>query len=682
MNPNLTDEQQIRKYYELVNPDNNPRWGVVFPPVKGNPALFSSQVNSVDDALKMCREYNGKGMCCSSVNGMQGGAKAANVTSVDNIFVDYDVYKKRKVEGLSTEEDKQASLAGIRKIIEELRNVINLQPSLLVGSGNAHQTMIPLSIKISKDPEERNAQLKDIQARLAVLYEKLKKFDTDVAHIDVGVITDVARKCKFPGTLNRKEGMKPPYRKSVIIEAYEDIPVKTLAEGNTVVFNALKAARERSIPAPVKQMTTPVKKGAKTKLLKPCMTWSHDAGDRWEEDQGNSFRKAIAGEMYNQQWPLEKVLNFFKTHDELSGEEYSEKTTKYQFEHTEKKDYDKTGCEKLRMKCPSIVKPYCSQCPQNRSIPIVNAGSRIATLYIRGFNKFEIKGKDGATVVSLIEGGKKGWYSSIVYRRLIVNALNREFNLVPGNADRIAEELSNKAKNRINMLRSVDAFKTELSVKEQQIYDSIRRISCTPADEGNIFNIYIDGKVIEINDIDLGKPLEFIFQYRNRFFKQIEISKDAWNDVFIPYILEEGKKYSKSRLPSKADIVVEVFLQYLKNKKPYDWDDIEMRRTHTKNIYYERKKNRVRISSPFIHQFFNRKKIEKTYGPSTISFASHLNRIKFKEEERKSGKVPGKDGLEQQSWWMFYPKKLGLTEADIREEDEKKEKPQSQRKVI
>ena len=193
MNPNMTDEQYIRKYYELTNPDNKPHWGNVFPPVKGDPALFSMQINSVGDALKMCQEYNGRGMCCMSMNGMQGGAKADHITSIDNIFIDYDVDKKRRIKGLSTEEDKQAALEGIKKIVGELRNVINLQPSLLVGSGNGHQTFVPLSIKLSEDPEEKRAQIKDVQAKLAIIYEKLKKFDTDIAHVDVNVIKEIKR---------------------------------------------------------------------------------------------------------------------------------------------------------------------------------------------------------------------------------------------------------------------------------------------------------------------------------------------------------------------------------------------------------------------------------------------------------------------------------------------------------
>ncbi len=93
-----------------------------------------------------------------------------------------------------------------------------------------------------------------------------------------------------------------------------------------------------------------------------CFIESHDNGDEWNEH----FRTAVACELINCNYTNNEIIEFFKTHDENSGELHDPQITLDNVERIRRKKMHSWGCKKLNQKCAIIVNKYCDSCPKNK----------------------------------------------------------------------------------------------------------------------------------------------------------------------------------------------------------------------------------------------------------------------------------------------------------------------------
>lgn len=248
------DEDQIRLYWKMINPENKNHVFQVFR--KDGKATAPVNVSSVNDLIALCKRHNLEGLSCLSVNPTKKAEtiNTASILSLDDIPVDIDVKKERKQDGVSTPEDKQAALETTQKAIRKLEEEINLRVSLFVDSGNSGHIHIPVHIDLSgiftgKNEDENHDlwEKSEVKARLVYLENQLKEaFNDDVVEIDC-ISKDIARRMKIPGTWNVKEGISEEnYRLSQILEAHEDVLTSVFVEGNTTVFHSFPCAKEQN----------------------------------------------------------------------------------------------------------------------------------------------------------------------------------------------------------------------------------------------------------------------------------------------------------------------------------------------------------------------------------------------------------------------------------------------------
>lgn len=110
-------------------------------------------------------------------------------------------------------------------------------------------------------------------------------------------------------------------------------------------------------------VTKEVKKKRK-KRPRYCFTEAHDSEEKWDKQQGHDFRTAIGCELINCNYINDEILDFFKSHDEISGEPHDAKLTVDHIERIRRKKMFNWGCKKLQQKCSAIVNKYCDACPK------------------------------------------------------------------------------------------------------------------------------------------------------------------------------------------------------------------------------------------------------------------------------------------------------------------------------
>ena len=102
------------------------------------------------------------------------------------------------------------------------------------------------------------------------------------------------------------------------------------------------------------------------KQVRHCFLESHDNGDKWDGKFGQDFRTAVACELVVCNYNDDEILEFFKTHDDISVEKYDRKITIDHIERIRNKKMHKWGCLKIQKKYGFIVKDYCDTCPKNK----------------------------------------------------------------------------------------------------------------------------------------------------------------------------------------------------------------------------------------------------------------------------------------------------------------------------
>jgi len=248
------DEPEVIQFHKMIThgKTRNHKYQVFLP---DKTTIGPYDVNNADELVKLCKKYNLYGLSCLSVNSIKTtGMKTHDVEEISNILFDVDVPLKRKVDGVSTEEDKKIVYETALKIKKKLEEEINLTVSMFNDSGNGNHIVIPVSIPLKDiftgENEKENNKIwmsSDIRGRLVTLENKLRQFDNDVCHVDC-ISKDIARRFKITGTWNVKEGIDPDnYRQCKIIEYNDDAVTDDFVEDNTTVFNAIESIKENAV---------------------------------------------------------------------------------------------------------------------------------------------------------------------------------------------------------------------------------------------------------------------------------------------------------------------------------------------------------------------------------------------------------------------------------------------------
>lgn len=349
-----------------------------------------------------------------------------------------------------------------------------------------------------------------------------------------------------------------------------------------------------------------------------------------------------------------------------------------------------TGCSKMQQLgfCPyKHIKDCLFLNPQRDkeelekkktiNIPIGNKSIQVKLL-----DKNEFQLNNGKQVVFPATRGSAQtvWYTSSHYRGKIANALIDFYEVTKKDAEKISNDICSKVQIRIHELNKEKAFKKPLGDELQAILKGINKVECTRSEDNNIYQIHIDGEIIRLKDKELYfGPSDFCVQYLNRFFKKIIIDSELWNEDFIPCILSEDMLViTEQKVESNIDVVREKFFQYVKNKKVLDWKDMDKRVGYKDSIYYDGKNKFIRISSALINSFFEREKISATHRVSIVDLNNNLREKNFLIRKRLMSKVKN----ETESFWIFKPEDLEITEQDVIRPIVKKEKKRDKEKSL
>jgi len=182
----------------------------------------------------------------------------------------------------------------------------------------------------------------------------------------------------------------------------------------------------------------------------------------------------------------------------------------------------------------------------------------------------------------------------------------------------------------------------------------------------NIYQVHINERILQLTDKEIyDGPRGFCIQYLNRFLKKIIISNEEWDNVFIPNILSEEKLVPETDIvDSSTCVVTEKFVQFVQNKKVYNWNEIDRRSGYRVSVFFDTEKNVIFVSTDFINRFFESEKIPLTYKISPISWASHLHANSFLIDKRQHGRI----GNKVKTFWVFDPEKIMISTDDIEKE--------------
>jgi len=140
-------------------------------------------------------------------------------------------------------------------------------------------------------------------------------------------------------------------------------PIDSVKLYNSIV-EKLRSKYNYVVPENDKKDDTPLKK--RKRRPRYCFTESHDNGDKWGKQEGHDFRTAVACELIHCSYTNDEILQFFNTHDEISGGQHDAKITLDHINRIRGKNLLKWNCTKLQQKCISIVKQYCKTCKKNQ----------------------------------------------------------------------------------------------------------------------------------------------------------------------------------------------------------------------------------------------------------------------------------------------------------------------------
>jgi len=663
------NRDDIETFHKMINRNDKNHKFQVFKP--GHKTITPINITSADELIKQCKKFTLQGISCISTNPtLPDKQKTDSVTDIENLYYDADVNKDRKVNGISTPDDKKIVIDTAYEIVKYLSEEKNLQPSLLGDSGNGGHIAIPVNISLkgffTGKTEKENKEIWDqseIKGRMLTLQKELqKKFGSDIVEIDC-ISADIIRRVKISGTWNIKDDMIPEeHRQAKILEAYPENIEPLIVEGNTTVFNAIEPYKERP-EEPItsdKEVTTDF-----AKLLKRDKKINDLFNGNWKKEPYNLKSDGAPKEKWTrseaEHMLLCQLIWYDLTKEQIFSIMDKSKIGKWK---------DATDAYKIHQykSAMNYINTHGGTKTTSKRISIKNGDRRVATLQIMGKNGFCINSNDGRVIFPPTET-QTPWPTSTHYRNLITKALTKNCKLIESEADEVVNALCVEADKRIKWLKRRGAFSQSLDDEKQGILDKITKVSITRSVDNNVYNLHLDGEIIKLTDKEFyDGPYHFCIGYFNRFLKKIIISKEEWDEKFIPHLLsDEIIDTEDEKIDSNLDVVSGKFLQHIKNKTVYNWEDTEKRTAYKNSLYLDINTNIVLICSDLIRDFFERFKVPITYKTTIQEFNSFLRLEKdLLIRDRSQQRVGDK---ERKSFWRFDAEKLGISEDNIAKEE-------------
>jgi len=334
------------------------------------------------------------------------------------------------------------------------------------------------------------------------------------------------------------------------------------------------------------------------------------------------------------------------------------------------------GCKRLRELnfCPYKDKKECKFLyPEekgkkkinikDRTIKIAADGLSLSVLVL-GKNKFQIN--NGSDIVyPTTVGGDKPWYTSEWYRNKIKKTLMEACDIRVKEADKVINDICRQVNKKVNDFMNNGSLLME-DEELQKVLEGIKKVTVIRSEDANIYQVHINERILQLTDKEIyDGPRGFCIQYLNRFLKKIIISNEEWDNVFIPNILSEEKLVPETDIvDSSTCVVTEKFVQFVQNKKVYNWNEIDRRSGYRVSVFFDTEKNVIFVSTDFINRFFESEKIPLTYKISPISWASHLHANSFLIDKRQHGRI----GNKVKTFWVFDPEKIMISTDDIEKE--------------
>jgi len=660
------DEDQIKVFWKIIVREGSNHKFHVFK--RDGSVSKELDVDNVEELIDLCKKHNLEGLNCLSVNSFEKGkTKVSGVREITGILIDIDVKKERKINGVSTPDDKAIAKKTAEAVIKKLEEVINLRISLIADSGNGYHIYIPIFISLdgfftgkTEDENKEKWDNSDIKGRLISLEKQLDEFSNDVVEIDC-ISKDIVRRVKIPGTWNvKKEISKKDYRMARIIETFDDV-VDNFIDSNTTVFLSLEPYEE-IIDEPVKgedahdDFANLLKRDKKVFDLfngdwkkEPYSIKSDGAPKtKWTRSEAEHM---LLCRLIWYDLPKEQIFSIM---DKSKIGKWKDAPVAY-----------KTHQYKSAI---NYIKKHGGTKTTSRRIAIKKGDRRIAILQIMGKNKFCINSNNGEVIFPQTET-KTPWQTSIYYRKQITKSLMKSCKLIESEAEDIVNILCAKAIKKIRILEGKGAFSRGLDDEKQDILGDIKKVSVARSTDGNIYNLHLDGEIIKLKDTELyDGPHPFCVQYLNRFLKKIIISKEEWDENFIPYLLSEKMiETEKEKMESNFDVIYRKFSQHIRNKIVNNWADTEKRTAYKDAVYLDVETGILLICGDFIQDFFERFRIAITYRITIQEFNSFLRLDKgILIKERTQQRVGDN---ERKSFWRFDAGKLGITEENIAKEE-------------
>lgn len=662
------DEEQVRKYYDIITHNrkkNHQFQGFLKDGNKPRPKPTKYiDVKDANHLISLCKDYDPKGVLCISVNPTKPGImKFYGIEEIANAVIDADVKDKRKINGVSTPEDKQVAYETMQQIRNKFEKDINLRFSAIFDTGNGYHGAIPLSVSLegffTGKNEDENKDLwdkSDIRGRLVRIEKIAKEFSNDVVEIDV-ITKDISRRIKVSGTHNVKPGIQPEnYRMSRIADFYEDALTDLIIQGNTDVFNALEPVKEE-ITAPVTSATPKIQDLErllkKDKKLRELYSGDWNREPYSLKDNGTPRERWTRSEAEHA--ILCKLIWYELPQDQIFQIMEGCKIGKWQ----ESPDSYKESQYRSAVR---YIDGHGGTKSAAQVIPIMNDDKQIASLRITGLNSYEVL--DGDEVIELATPSKGTiWHGSPWYRERIRKALSKHFELGKEKAEKIAIDVCAKARDRIKEMKEKGAFTPPLDEDIEDIIANVVEVEAIPCRDSNEYHIKLgDGETIKLNDRDIvNGPFKFILEILNIYHNLIKIPKEAWEEVVVPALMEK-LVITEERIEGNIDKVRKKFLQQLAGKHLHDWKDIQARNIgYPSSIFLDIKQDIVYVCLDLVQLFFEEMRIEQLYKINDRELLGNLKDKGFiikKSDRQRAG-----DG--HKTWWRFDAKRIGKTKEDI-----------------
>ena len=307
---------------------------------------------------------------------------------------------------------------------------------------------------------------------------------------------------------------------------------------------------------------------------------------------------------------------------------------------------------------------------EERTVEIPMNGGKLNVI-ILGRNKFQINNESEVVYPPTTVGGNIPWYDRVWYRNKIKKALTDTCDITGKEMTKVMNDMCKKVNVKTRELLDSGDFLLE-NIELQDILCEITKVTVIRSADCNIYQIHMNGKTIEMTDKELyNGGLVFCIKYLTQFLKKIKISSEEWDETFLPHILSDGiLEPETEEIASNAEMVTEKFLQYIGNKRVFNWNEVEKRKGYAISLYYNIDKKVILISSNFINKFFQGEKITRDYKITTIGWAGHLHNKGYLVEKRKTERIGGE---KMAAFWIFDPERIEIGEGDVEKESEKKQ---------